>query len=277
MPYLCLYLLYLSYTFVLLCTTVFTVETSVEVNLCKPVSLVEMYRHALRCTPILSVETYVHALPRASVRVLPPASLLVILFACLSVHMHLQEYVCVPRQASVLTVAVPRVCLLFCPTGRENNKRQNIFLCPWRLSMRSLNNRAINNRHYLYLFYYCRLFPNRWHGIIIRDLVAPKIWCLSCINSHRNILGPISGRQTVVSMKVDRNKRICPDFGRNLVYGCNDDHNGLPLVVLSINFPLWNLHDMLCLLCLLFIIRFIESACPSLLLPKLDPLVFKNF
>ena len=78
-------------------------------------------------------------------------------------------------------------------------------------------------------------------------------------------------------MKVGRNKGIYPDFGRNVLDGCTDDHNYLPLVDLSINILPLQLQKLPCLslvlLCLEFIIRLIESACTSLLLTKLDPML----
>ena len=82
-------------------------------------------------------------------------------------------------------------------------------------------------------------------------------------------------------MKVDSNKIICPDFGRNILDGLRDDHDDLPLVDLSMNVPQLHLQDMPCLIRLLIrlerIIQLIESACPSLLLLTLDPLHCKKF
>ena len=80
-------------------------------------------------------------------------------------------------------------------------------------------------------------FPNRRHGIIIRHLVVPKICCLSRLNSWRNIIDPDRKIQAVIRIKVDRNKVICPDFGRNVLYGCRDYHDELPLVDLVIKIP----------------------------------------
>ena len=38
-------------------------------------------------------------------------------------------------------------------------------------------------------------------------------------------------------MKVDINKVIYPDFGRNFLGGCRDDHDELPLVDPSMKVP----------------------------------------
>ena len=48
-------------------------------------------------------------------------------------------------------------------------KKQMIekFFCPWRLTKRSLLDRAINNTTYLFLNRYRHIFPYRWNGIII--------------------------------------------------------------------------------------------------------------
>ena len=75
--------------------------------------------------------------------------------------------------------------------------------------MRSLCGKAINNMHHLYLFYYCHLFSNIWHGTIIRTLVVPKIYCISRLNSWRNILDPDRKRQAVMRIKVhSKNKSV---------------------------------------------------------------------
>ena len=50
---------------------------------------------------------------------------------------------------------------------RKTNERQNVFFCPWRLTMRILLDKYINGTHYLYSNKYRHIFPNRWHGIII--------------------------------------------------------------------------------------------------------------
>ena len=146
--------------------------------------------------------------------------------------------------------------------------------------MRSLRGKAINNIHYLSCFYYCHIFPNRRHGIIIRTLVVPKIFCLSRLNSWRNILDPARKIQAVMRMKDDRNKGMCPEFGKNILDSCRDDHDDLPLVDLSMNLPLCQLQELPCLIlvliCLEFIIRLIESAYTSLLLINFDPLICKK-
>ena len=147
--------------------------------------------------------------------------------------------------------------------------------------MGGLRSKAINNIHYLSYFYYCHIFPNRRHVVIIRSLVVPKIWCLSRINSWRNLLDPARKIQAVMRMKVDSNKGICPDFGRNVLHRCRDDHDELTLVDPSTNLPPCQLQELPCLSLVLlrleFIIGLIESACPSLLLPNPDPLLCKNF
>ena len=111
--------------------------------------------------------------------------------------------------------------------------------------------------------------------------MVTKIFCLSRLNSWRNILDPVRKIQVVMRMKVDSNKGICTDFGRNVLDGCIYDHYGLPLVDPSMNLPPCQLQDMTCLslflLHLKFIIRLIESACTSLLLTNLDPLLCKSF
>ena len=81
--------------------------------------------------------------------------------------------------------------------------------------------------------------------------------------------------------KVDSNKGICPDFGRNVLDGCIDDHNYLPLVDPSMNIPPLQLQKLPCLSLVLlrleFIIRLIGSACTSLFLANLDPLLQIKF
>ena len=85
---------------------------------------------------------------------------------------------------------------------------------------------------------------------------------------------------TVMIMKVNSNKGIYPDPSRNVLGGCRDDHDELPLVYLATNLPPHQLQELPCLrhvlLSLEFIIGLIESACPSLLLPNPDPLL-RNF
>ena len=147
--------------------------------------------------------------------------------------------------------------------------------------MRSLCSKAINNIHYLSSFYYCRLFPNRRNCIIIRTLMVPKIFCLSCLNSWRNLLDPVRKRQAVMRMKVDSNKGICPDFGRNVLGDRRDDHDELPLVDPSMNLPLCQLQELNCLdlvlLYLEFIMHLIESACTILLLTNLNYVLYNFF
>ena len=87
-------------------------------------------------------------------------------------------------------------------------------------------------------------------------------------------------RHVVIRMKVYSNKGICPDFSRNFLYCCKDDHDELTLVYPSMNLLPCQLQDMpslsLILLCLEFILGLIESACPSLLLPNPDSLLCKK-
>ena len=81
-------------------------------------------------------------------------------------------------------------------------------------------------------------------------------------------------------MKFDRNKGICPDFGRNVLDVFRYDHDDLPLFDLSTNLLPCQLRELPCLRLVLihleFIIRFIESACTSLLLTNLDPILYKK-
>ena len=81
-------------------------------------------------------------------------------------------------------------------------------------------------------------------------------------------------------MKVDSNKGSCLDSGKNVLDGCRDDRDKLPLGDLAMNLLPHNLLDMPCLslvpIFLEFIIHLIESACPSVLLPNLDPLLCKK-
>ena len=94
----------------------FTMYSFVDATLCTPVPLVEIYRHVILCMPIISLEmsvhaimkysvhvTSVHALTQYSVDVLPQSYLIILPHVFVSVH--------VPPQASVITVAVPGVCL----------------------------------------------------------------------------------------------------------------------------------------------------------------------
>ena len=155
---------------------------------------------------------------------------------------------------------------------------------PWRLTRRSLLNKATNNTHYLSLNRYIQIFPNRWHGIIIWTLMVSEICCLSCLNSWWNIIDPVRKSHAVMRMKVKRNKGICPEFSRNALDGCRDDHDELTLVYPVRNLPQCQLQELPCLslvlLCLEFIIGLIESDCPSLFLPNPDPLlrkIFKSF
>ena len=81
-------------------------------------------------------------------------------------------------------------------------------------------------------------------------------------------------------MKVDSNKGICSEFGRNVLDVCIDDHDELPLVDPSVNLPSCQLQELTCLslvlLCLEFIILLIGNARNSLLLTNFDPLLCKK-
>ena len=83
--------------------------------------------------------------------------------------------------------------------------------------------------------------------MIIRTLVVPEIYCLSRLDSWGNILDPSIKRQAVMRMKVDRNKGIYPYFGRNVLDGCRDDHDDMPLVDPSMNLPSCQLQELPCL------------------------------
>ena len=84
-------------------------------------------------------------------------------------------------------------------------------------------------------------------------------------------------RHAVMIMKVNSNKGIWLEFIRNVLDGCRYDHDELPLVYPDKNLPPCQLQDLTCLrlvlLSLEFIIVKIESACPSLLLPKPYPIL----
>ena len=85
----------------------------------------------------------------------------------------------------------------------------------------------------------------------------------------------------VMRMKVIIIKVICPDFSRNVLDGCGDYHDKLPLVYPDMNLTLCQPQDLPCLSLVLihmeFIIGVIESACPRFLLPNPDTLLRKSF
>ena len=147
--------------------------------------------------------------------------------------------------------------------------------------MRSLCGKSINNIHGLYYFYCFNIFPNKRHGIKIRTLMVTKIFCIYRLNIWHNLLDKSRKRQVVMKMKVDSNKGICTDFGRNFLYGSKDDHDYLTLFYFPMNLLPFQLQELHCLslvvLHLEFITRLIKSACTRPLLTKLDPLLFKNF
>ena len=78
-------------------------------------------------------------------------------------------------------------------------------------------------------------------------------------------------------MKVDRNKEIYPDSGRNDLNGCTDDNDDIPLVDMAINLPPCQIQDLpyhnSVLLQVEFIMLLIGIVYASLLLPKVDHLL----
>ena len=115
------------------------------------------------------------------------------------------------------------------------------------LTMRIIRSKAINIRNYLSSFFNCRIFTHRRHGIIIRPLVVPKIFCFSCINIWFNLLDPFGKIQMVTRMQVDRNKGIYPDFFRDVLDLCIDYHDEMPLGDTSMNLPLRHIQELPCL------------------------------
>ena len=81
-----------------------------------------------------------------------------------------------------------------------------------------------------------------------------------------------------MSMKVNSNKGICPYFIRNVLDACRDDYDEPSLVYPSMNILPCQIQELPCLRLVLihleYIIGLIESACPSLLLPNPDPLLY---
>ena len=67
--------------------------------------------------------------------------------------------------------------------------------------------------------------------------------------------------------------KVNPRLRGNVLYGCRDDHDELPLGYPSMNLPPCQIQELPCLslvlLCLEFIIGLIESACPSPSFPTL--------
>ena len=108
-----------------------------------------------------------------------------------------------------------------------------------------------------------------------------KIICLCRIHIQWNLINPVRIRQMVTIMKVGRNTWICTYFGRNVLDGCRENHDELPIVYLEIRlipYYLWKLPcHLFVLLCLEFFICLIEISCPSLFLPNLDPIPCRNF
>ena len=110
--------------------------------------------------------------------------------------------------------------------------------------------------------------------------MVTKICFLSHFNSWNNIIDTSRKRQAVMRMKVDSNKGICTEFGRNVFDGCIDDYDDLSLVDLSMKLRTIQIQDLTCLnlvsLFLECIIHSIEIACTSLLLTNLYPLLCKK-
>ena len=50
----------------------------------------------------------------------------------------------------------------------------------------------------------------------------------------------------VMRMKVNSNKGICPDFSTNILDGCTDDHDELPLVYPAMNLPPFQPQELPC-------------------------------
>ena len=88
-------------------------------------------------------------------------------------------------------------------------------------------------------------------------------------------------RHAVMTMKININKGMFTDFSRNVLGGCRDDHDEMPLVYPYMNLSTCQLQELSCLSLVLirleFIIGLIESACPRLLLTNPDPLLCKIF
>ena len=58
-------------------------------------------------------------------------------------------------------------------------------------------------------------------------------------------------------MKVDSNKGICSDFGRNVLDGCIYDHIKLPLGDPEMNLPPCHIQEIPCLIIVLLSLEFI--------------------
>ena len=88
-------------------------------------------------------------------------------------------------------------------------------------------------------------------------------------------------RWTVTRIKVDSNKVICPDFGRNVFYGFRNNYYELPLVDTAMELMSHHLQYMSCncfvLIHLELIIWLIGSACTRLLLTNHNFLLWKVF
>ena len=58
--------------------------------------------------------------------------------------------------------------------GKIKNQRKDIYLLLQILTTRSIHEKGINDKYDLYSFYYCHIFTNRCHDIIIIPLVVLK-------------------------------------------------------------------------------------------------------
>ena len=81
-------------------------------------------------------------------------------------------------------------------------------------------------------------------------------------------------------MNILMNILICTDFGRNVQGSCGNDWDGIPLVDLSMHNPPHHFLEMtflnLALLHLKFIIQLIDTSYAILIIPKIDPLLYKH-
>ena len=81
-------------------------------------------------------------------------------------------------------------------------------------------------------------------------------------------------------IKVDINKGIFTDFGRNILNGCRDDYYDLSLADLSMHFLMFHIQKLTChlllLICLELIIFLIKSDCHRLIFTNLNPIACKN-
>ena len=57
--------------------------------------------------------------------------------------------------------------------------------------------------------------------------------CLSRLKRRYTLFNPVSKIPTMMGMNIEINKGIYPDFARNVLDGCRDDHDDLSLVDLE--------------------------------------------